>query len=72
MDLNAALAATNLEIAIDLDTEAFVRSPMGSALDSYVQAELVRLENGRVLFDLTLINSTISLNGVETTLDDLL
>lgn len=69
MDVNAALNALNVDLAVTLDLEAIMRSPGASLVDPYVQEGYLQVDNGAVSINgklqdgvLTISENTIPLN----------
>ncbi len=72
MDINEALDALSFDLDISLDLEAVMSSPLAEMVDPYVQQGYLQLDSGRVLIRATLQDSVLTLNGEETSLDQIL
>lgn len=69
VDLNAALNALNIEVALNLDVDAIMSSPAAEMINPYVEQGYLSMDNERILMNgtlqdgvLTVNESTISLN----------
>ena len=62
-------SAMQLDIDLSMDLEAVMRSPLSGLVDPYVQQGYITLDNGRVLLDLSLNDSELTINGERTSLE---
>ncbi|MEX2470497.1 MAG: DUF945 family protein [Pseudohongiellaceae bacterium] len=63
------VAALGLELDVDLDLEAVLRSPLAAYVDPYVQQGVIVLDNNRIRLQARLRDSELLLNGEAIALD---
>lgn len=69
ISIEAILAALELRINMSLDLAAITNSPLSELIDPYVQQGYIQLNNGRIVLELSLIDSELVVNGSSTSLD---
>ena len=62
MDVNAALNALSVELAVSFDLDAIMRSPAAGMVDPYVQQGYLEIDNGRILINGSLQGSVLTIN----------
>ena len=72
IEIPQVLAALEVEINVSLDVEAVMRSPAAEMVDPYVQQGYFVIDNGRLLFNASLANNELTVNGEATPLDQFL
>jgi len=72
IEISEVIAAMEVEVNVSLDLEAIMRSPAAEMVDPYVQQGYVSIDNGRLLLDVSLANSELTINGEVTPLDQFL
>lgn len=72
IEISEVIAALEVEVNVSLDLEAIMRSPAAEMVDPYVQQGYVSIDNGRLLLDVSLANSELTINGEVTPLDQFL
>lgn len=72
IEIPEIIAALEFEVSISLDLEALMRSPAAQMIDPYVQQGYLTIDNGRLLLDVSLANSELTINGEVTPLDQFL
>lgn len=72
IEIPAVIAALEIEVSVSLDLEALMRSPAAEMVDPYVQQGYFVIDNGRLLLDVSLANSELTMNGEVTPLDQFL
>ena len=72
IEIPEVIAALEIEVNVSLDLEAVMRSPAAEMVDPYVQQGYISIDNGRLLLDVSLANSKLSINGEVTPLDQFL
>lgn len=63
LDIRALIAALTVNLELDLDLEAVLRSPAAGMIDTYVQQGYIVVDSGRVRLQGSLADSTLQLNG---------
>ena len=63
------VAALGLELDIDLDLEAVMRSPLAAYVDPYVQQGIIVVDNNRIRLEARLRDSELLVNGEPVPLD---
>jgi uncharacterized protein YdgA (DUF945 family) len=69
IEISEVIAALEVEVNVSLDLEAIMRSPAAEMVDPYVQQGYISIDNGRLLLDVSLANSELTINGEVTPLD---
>jgi uncharacterized protein YdgA (DUF945 family) len=72
IEIPEVIAALEIEVSVSLDLEAIMRSPAAGMVDPYVQQGYFSIDNGRLLLDVSLANSALTINGEVTPLDQFL
>ena len=72
IEISEVIAALEVEVNVSLDLEAIMRSPAAEMVDPYVQQGYISIDNGRLLLDVSLANSELTINGEVTPLDQFL
>ena len=72
IEISEVIAAMEVEVNVSLDLEAIMRSPAAEMVDPYVQQGYISIDNGRLLLDVSLANSELTINGEVTPLDQFL
>ena len=72
IEMSEVIAALEVEINVSLDMEAINRSPAAGMVDPYIQQGYISIDNGRLLLDISLANSELTINGEVTPLDQFL
>ena len=72
IEIPEVLAALEVEVNVSLDMEAVMRSPAAEMVDPYVQQGYFVIDNGRLLFNASLANNELTVNGEATPLDQFL
>ena len=72
VEIPEIIAALEIEVSVSLDLEALMRSPAAEMVDPYVQQGYLTIDNGRLLLDVSLANSELTINGEVTPLDQFL
>ncbi|GAB5500408.1 MAG: hypothetical protein PsegKO_27190 [Pseudohongiellaceae bacterium] len=63
LDLQALIAALTMNLDLDLDLQAILRSPFAGMIDTYVQEGYIVVDSGRVHLQGSLADSHLQLNG---------
>jgi hypothetical protein len=72
IEMSEVIAALEVEINVSLDMEAINRSPAAGMVDPYIQQGYISIDSGRLLLDISLANSELTINGEVTPLDQFL
>lgn len=70
LDAEKIIAGLELNLLLDSDAAALLKSPVGELLDAYIQQDLLTVVNGRIVIDGKLINSELVINNEVIPLDD--
>ncbi|MCY4356475.1 MAG: DUF945 family protein [Gammaproteobacteria bacterium] len=72
LSLDEIITALELEVNMELNDAAIESSPFAGLVDAYEQQGLIRLDNDRILMELSLIDNELILNGNSTSLQSIL
>jgi hypothetical protein len=62
LDIKTILAALEIQLLINADAAALLRSPLGEMTEAYLQQDLLHIENGRIILDGNLADSKLLIN----------